>query len=159
LALCPCPEARPETLRAIALGLLPGDAVAVASREAGFSALFPADPHAWPDPLPAPDARLWAGQGALAGGVPRAGLEAWSDLWLARFAARLQGLQTSSRGYLQREFLCRPGRIELSGPEAPIRIVLPAFPLGIVLRMSGLTGLTPPVPHLGARRLLIDLER
>jgi hypothetical protein len=159
VSLCPCPTAPPETLRAVALHLLSDDDHARAERDAGFAALFPADPRKPPGALPEPSPALWTHQGTLAGAMPRAGLATWADLWLARFAARLQGLQASSRGYLQREFLCRPGRFETTAPNAPIHILLPPFPLGIVLRMSGLTGLTPPVPHLRSRRLLIDLER
>lgn len=156
IALCPLPLATPETLRRIALDLLPDEDQPRAARDPGFGLCFPADPRRAPVLPPDPEPAAWEGQGSLAGAPPRQGFGLWADLWLARFAARLPGLQASSRDYLRREFLLKPGRIAVA--DQALHITLPPIPLGIVLRMSGLTGLTPPIPHLGLR-LLIELER
>ncbi|MEL7211174.1 MAG: hypothetical protein AAGK92_00850 [Pseudomonadota bacterium] len=63
-----------------------------------------------------------------------------SALLLADFAAQLPGLQASSRAYLVREFLARPGRVERT--KKSLTIDLTDMPLGVVLQMGG---------HLGHR--------
>ncbi|WP_224824342.1 hypothetical protein [Cognatishimia sp. MH4019] len=63
-----------------------------------------------------------------------------STLLLADFAAQLPGLQASSKPYLLREFLHRPGRIEQT--EGSLVVDLTDMPLGVVLQMGG---------HLGPR--------
>lgn len=156
LALCPLPHAAPEVIRRIAQDLIPVEAQPDWALDPGMALLFPADPHVDPTPQADPPETAWLGMGTLAGAALRDGFGRYADLWLARFAARMQGLQGSSRAYLAREFLLRPGRIE-TGPDH-LLVTLPPIPLGIVLRMSGLTGATPVIPHLG-RRLLIEMER
>lgn len=155
LGFCPVPSATPETIRRIALDLLPEETRAAANLDAGFATLFPADPRLDPAEPPPPPEPEWFGVGTLAGAPRRDGFARHADLWLARFAAALAGLRDSSRGYLAREFLLRGGTIELG--EDLLHVRLTAIPLGIVLRMSGLTGLRPFVAHLG-RPVLIDLE-
>lgn len=145
----------PGTLRAVALATLPEEDLAEARRDAGLAALFPADPNRpVPAPVP-PDPALREGLGTLAGAALREGAGEWADLWLAALAARLPGLRDSSRGYLQRQFLGRPGRILFDEALVKVRIAHP--PLGLLLRMAGLTGPQGPVAHLGGRLLMIDL--
>ncbi|HMR48214.1 MAG TPA: hypothetical protein PKE40_03000 [Arachnia sp.] len=155
LSFCPVPLATPETIRRIALDLVPEENRPAAALDAGFATLFPADPRLDPTEPPPPPEEAWSGAGTLAGAPRREGFARHADLWLARFAAALAGLRDSSRGYLAREFLLRSGTIELG--EDLLHVRLAPMPLGIVPRMSGLTGLGPFVVHL-RRRVLIDLE-
>lgn len=64
------------------------------------------------------------------------GVEQLSQLILAQFAARLSGMQQSSKSYLQKQFLCTSGSIERCSDAIHVR--LSPMPLLIVLQMSGL---------------------
>jgi len=60
-------------------------------------------------------------------------------LWLeARLAASLPGLVASGRGFLQTQFLHRPGRVALD--EKTLRVDIDAMPLRPAVEMSGLLG-------------------
>lgn len=63
----------------------------------------------------------------------------WGRLFLAHFASQLPGLQNSTQGYLVREFLHRPGRIDRQPDD--IFVDLSEQPLGVVLQMGGHLGL------------------
>lgn len=136
------------------------EAAEAASRDPAIAALFPVDPReidlaAAQPTVPANlAARLHADARPLFDTAPPA--RRWSALILAEFTSRLPGLRKSSRGYLQMQFLLRPGRVAITGKTATID--LRRLPLAIVLRMAGLSGGQMPVPHLGGRLLTLDLE-
>ena len=140
----------PETLNKIAKHLLGDD---TELHDPTFSALFPIPAGAPPAPdIPQP---LHIADTALAGAAQRVGPAGWADVLMARFAAGLSGLQTSSRSYLRQQFLERPGRIDVS--EDTVHVTLRGMPLAIVLEMGGLTGDRGPVAHLADRRLILTL--
>ncbi len=131
-------------------GLLPDGA----GDDPGLLALLPPPDPPGPTPeLPVPDPGLLAEEArGLADGL--AGSALWSAVLLAALASSLPGLRASSRGYLQRQFLDQPGRIE-STPET-LAVTLDGPPLGIVLRMGGLCGPQGRLRQHGNRQLILD---
>ncbi len=73
----------------------------------------------------------------------------------AHFAARLSGLQLSSIGYLQSQFLRTGGYIEAQSEEIKVR--LNPVPLYIVLRMAGLADWQEKLPWL-SKYLVIEVR-
>ena len=147
----------PHQLRAAVLSTLGGDIQRSAATDSLLAVMFPSDPHAEIGELPPLPRRAVE---ALAHEtthllVAEQGPRAWGDLLLADFAGRLPGLRSSSREWLQRQFLHVPGRLELSDEEATVILEGPA--LSVVLAMAGLDGSQGELPHLGGRRLRIVL--
>jgi hypothetical protein len=143
-----------EALRAL-LGALAAEPVD--APDPLLDALAPHDPAA-PAAFPAlPEGALDRLDGAEAAAVGAAdGAEAWARLVAARFAERLPGLRGSSLGYLQGQFLRRPGAAELGAER--VAVSLRPVPLAIVLTMAGAVGARGPIPWLGGRALAIALE-
>jgi hypothetical protein len=144
-------------LRAAVISTLDEDAHPAAATDPVLAALLPADPQAEPGVPPAVPAAALAGLPPEVGGLltGRAGPEGWGDLLLAGFAARLPALGAGSRGYLQRQFLHVPGRLELT--EEVVTVTLEGPPLAVVLAMAGFDGAQAPLPHLGDRLLVLAL--
>ena len=145
------PQAQiPSTLRDVAQHVL---ADITDKHDPTFDALFPVPPDAAsPLPLPVPPALA---DTHLAGAAMRQGVAGWADVLLARFAQGLSGLQSSSRQYLRKQFLNRPGVIELTAER--IHVTISEVPLAIVLQMGGMTGERGPIPHLDDRALVIEV--
>lgn len=149
----------PPGLRAAVLSALAEQAQRGAATDPLVAALLPADPHAAVDDAAVPPVPV----GALAtlspevrGLVPgRAGVAGWGDLLLATFADRLPGLRGSSRGWLQRQFLHVPGRLDVA--DDLLHVTLEGPPLAVVLGMAGFDGPQGRLPHLDGRRLLVTL--
>lgn len=147
----------PPQLRAAALSTLGEEAQGGAATDPLLAVLFPADPFAEPGPTPVvPTTALQELSAPVRPLTPgRSGVQGWGDLLLATFADRLPGLRGSSRGYLQRQFLQVPGRLEAS--DDTLLVTLDGPPLAVVLAMAGLDGDQAPLPHLGGRRLVLVL--
>lgn len=144
-------------LRAAALTVLGEEARDRAATDPLLATLFPADPHAPPGDVPAVPGRALArlAPPSLPLVTGRDGPEGWGDYLLADFASRLPGLGGSSRGYLQRQFLHTPGRLELSADVARVTLEGPA--LAVVLAMAGFDGAQETLPQLDDRLLTITL--
>lgn len=105
----------------------------VAVRRLALAAIV-AEPGAEDDPL----VRLLAGDDPTAPlgpplpPAPEADAVA-AEALLRRFAGALPGFERSTPGYLRRELIVRPGAVELD--REPIRVVLAAAPLDVMLRM------------------------
>ena len=65
------------------------------------------------------------------------------------------GLRGSSPGYLQHQFLRRHGALETG--ETEVTLDLLGVPLGIVLKMAGMTGPQGRLPQLGDRLFIVTL--
>jgi hypothetical protein len=93
-------------------------------------------------------------------GATKAGAEMYAQSWTAtcdclaellvrEFARRLRGFQKSSRAFLVRNFLARPGRIRVE--DARLSVFLPASPFQVVLHLSGMAETVEGVGWLGGR--------
>jgi transposase len=78
-----------------------------------------------------------------------------ADLLYRMLGWRLKGFYRASPQKLYRKFIDTTGSIEVEAEQVRVRLVKRAH--NPLLREAGLTGLTPPVPWLAGRRLLIDL--
>lgn len=151
----------PAQLRAAVISTLtiPGEdhAPSGTATDPLLHALLPADPHAGLGVVPPVPGTVLDGLAPEVRGLTtgRDGPEGWGDLLLATFADRLPGLRASSRGYLQRQFLFVPGRLDLSDELAQVTLEGP--PLAVVLAMAGFDGAQGPLPHLGDRLLTMVL--
>jgi hypothetical protein len=162
----------PSVLALQAFGVLDGTALAQAvwqtldtpdweeaAADPALALLYPADPRridlAAPQPEPPDDlvARLTDAARAVFAGAP--GDRRWSALLLGEFAGRLRGLHGSSPCYLREQFVRRPGAIARDASTVTVR--LEPLPLGVVLRMAGHGSPPQSLPHLGRRRLILDL--
>jgi len=78
-----------------------------------------------------------------------------ADLLYRMLGWRLKGFGHSSPQRLYRKVIDTTGSIEIEAEQVRVRLVKRAH--NPLLKEAGLSGLTPPVPWLGDRRLLIDL--
>ena len=78
-----------------------------------------------------------------------------ADLLYRMLGWRLKGFDRASPQRLYLEFIDTTGSIEVEDNRVRVRLVKRAH--NPLLKEAGLCGLTPPVPWLGGRRLLIDL--
>jgi hypothetical protein len=144
-------------LRAAVLSTLGEEARRGAVTDPFLAALLPADPHADigvvpPVPVGAQDGLRPESRHLLTGA---GGAEGWGGLLLADLAGRLPGLARSSAGYLRRQFLHTPGRLDLT--DVLVAVTLDGPALAVVLAMAGFRGDQGPLPHLDDRRLTIEL--
>ncbi len=151
----------PRHLHAAILSTLGTDEQALALTDPLFAALFPLDHQpldqgksAEPTP-PVPDPMKTLVAPETLPLLTGDGANPWGDLTLAAFATRLPGLKTSSRGYLQAQFLHTAGRLTIT-PQT-LDLTLQGPDLAIVLKMAGLNGVQRKLPHLGNRLLTITL--
>lgn len=78
-----------------------------------------------------------------------------ADLLYRMLARRLKGFERVSPQTLYRKFIDTTGSIEIADEQVRVHLVKRAH--NPLLKEAGLTGLTPPVPWLGGRSLLIGL--
>ena len=78
-----------------------------------------------------------------------------ADLLYRMLGGRLKGFDRASPQTLYRKALDTTGSIEVEAEQVRVRLVKRAH--NPLLKEAGLTGLTPPVPWLAGRPLLIDL--
>jgi hypothetical protein len=77
-----------------------------------------------------------------------------ADLLYRMLAWRLKGFGHSSPQRLYRKFIDTTGSVEITDEQVRVRLVKRAH--NPLLKEAGLTGLTPPVPWLAGRPILID---
>jgi hypothetical protein len=78
-----------------------------------------------------------------------------ADLLYRQLAQRLKGFEHASPQRLFRKFVDTQGSVVIEQDKIRVRLVKRAhLP---VLKEAGFVGLTPPVPWLGNRRVLLDL--
>lgn len=130
-----------------------------AAQDGALQRMLPVEPRevdmAAPQPDPPP--RLLRGLAPEAFRVMEGADPArrWSALLMADLASRLRGLHGSSHPYLRRQFLQRPGLFD-RGPDR-LTVRLDPLPLGILLRMAGLTGPQGRLPQPGLPRLVLQI--
>jgi transposase len=78
-----------------------------------------------------------------------------ADLLYRELGRRLKGFEKASPQKLFRKFVDTPGSVEIEEDKIRVRLVKRAH--NPLLKEAGLTVLTPPVPWLGNRPLLIEL--
>jgi hypothetical protein len=78
-----------------------------------------------------------------------------ADLLYRLLGWRLKGFGRASPQRLYRKFIDTTGRVEITDEQVRVRVVRRAH--NPLIKEAGLCGLTPPVPWLGNRPLLIDL--
>jgi len=78
-----------------------------------------------------------------------------ADLLYRELARRLKGFERASPQKLYRKFVDTTGSVEVE--EDKVRVRLSKRAHNPLLKEAGLAGLTPPVPWLGNRALLLDI--
>ena len=125
------------------------------------SALRPLTSDLWPlasglRPPAADLAHLWLGDDLALDPAVATAISLIAVAVVREFASHLPGFADSSIPYLARNFLSASGTIRQTTNR--IEVTLAPAPLAIVLHMAGMDGETGPVPWLGGRRLVIELD-
>ena len=78
-----------------------------------------------------------------------------ADLLYRERGRRLKGFGQASPGKLYRKFVNTTGSVQIEQDTVTVRLAKRAH--NPLLKEAGLMGLTPPVPWLGNRHLMIDV--